>query len=102
MSRLLDTIERPQKLSLIGAMEFDSQEVEVEKTDDPLANLLNEFTEYELPEEIIPEIQTPTQVQLSTRDDRILMTLQGQLGFLRESLTRMHFYLTDVDDSIRR
>lgn len=102
MSRLLDTVERPQRLSLIGALDFDSTEVEVEKIDDPLANLLNEFSDYELPEEVAPVIQTPPQVQLSTRDDQVLLTLQGQLGFLRESLTRMHFYLTDVDDSIRR
>ena len=76
---------------------------ELSAGDDPLADLLNEFQEYELPEtDLTALIVAPPKVALSASDDQMWLTLGGQLGSLREGLQRLHFYLSDVDDSVRR
>jgi len=47
-------------------------------------------------------VVTPPVVAANMKDEQMWMALDGQLGSLREELQRLHYYLADVDDSIRR
>jgi hypothetical protein len=99
MSQMLDT-RFSEKLSLLkpSMMNF-----EVEGSEDPLENLLNEFSEFSSVDEMkMTTIVTPPTVQAGQREDQMLHTLEGQLNGLREGLERLRYYLSDVDDSIRR
>ncbi len=89
-----------EKLSLLKP---SMVEFEMEESEDPLENLLNEFSEFESLDELeLPTIVTPPTVKACQREDQMLHTLEGQLNGLREGLERLRFYLSDVDDSIRR
>jgi hypothetical protein len=99
MSRLQEfgTIE---KLTLVRPMVMPEEST---AGDDPLADLLNEFQEYELPEtDLTALIVAPPKVALTQKDDQMWLTLGDQLGSLRDGIQRLHFYLSDVDDSVRR
>ncbi len=99
MSRLQEfgTIE---KLTLVRPMVMPEESI---AGDDPLADLLNEFQEYELPEaDLTALVVAPPKVAMTSSDDQMWLTLNGQLGSLRDGIQRLHFYLSDVDDSVRR
>lgn len=73
-----------------------------QKGDDPLADLLSEFDDYDLPEEVELPLPRPAPAVLKQREDQMMFTLNNQLGALRESLTRTKFYLSDVENSLKR
>ena len=99
MSRLLESGQN-EKLKLIKPAALPP---ELSKGDDPIADLLNEFQDYELDDvDPITLVVAPPTVALNQRDDQMWMTLGNQLGSLREGLQRLNFYLSDVDESVRR
>ncbi|MBY0515498.1 MAG: hypothetical protein K2P81_01220 [Bacteriovoracaceae bacterium] len=99
MSQMLET-GISEKLSLLKP---SMVEFEVEESEDPLENLLNEFSEFDSLEELeLVGVVTPPTVKAHQREDQMMHTLEGQLNGLREGLERLRFYLSDVDDSIRR
>jgi len=72
--------------------------------DDPLENLLNEFSSYddsdfESAEAIL--VRGP-KVALDQSDEEMIHTLDGQLGALRDGISRLRFYLSDVDTTLPR
>lgn len=99
MSRLLE-IESREKLTLVPASFMEIPK----RGDDPLADLLNEFNDYDYLDTEAPEavIITPPKVALGQREDQMMVTLDNQLSALREGLQRMRFYLSDVDNSLQR
>ncbi|MFP5492391.1 MAG: hypothetical protein ACLGG0_12875 [Bacteriovoracia bacterium] len=99
MSRMLE-IESREKLTLVPASFMEIPK----RGDDPLADLLNEFNDYDYLESEVaePTIITPPTVALAQREDQMMVTLDNQLSALREGLQRMRFYLSDVDNSLQR
>lgn len=99
MSRLLE-IESREKLTLVPASFMEVPK----RGDDPLADLLNEFNDYDYLEtqEGQTVMVTPPKVALGQREDQMMVTLDNQLSALREGLQRMRFYLSDVDNSLQR
>jgi hypothetical protein len=99
MSRLQE-IESREKLMLVPA---SFREVP-KRGDDPLADLLNEFNDYDCldTEEPAAIVITPPKVAPGQREDQMMVTLDNQLSALREGLQRMRFYLSDVDNSLQR
>jgi hypothetical protein len=91
-----------ERLTLVTLSPSVSRSEVIEAGDDPLNDLLTEFQEYELPETTAPVIVTPPLVAASMKDEQMWLALDGQMSSLREGLQRLHFYLTDVDDSVRR
>ncbi len=96
---LLSEIHR-ERLSLVPAPEvfFGTPVV----SDDPLADLMDEFKSFEGSEEAERLLATPPMVQMAQREDLAWVTLERQLDGLRDGLRRLSFYLTDVDDNLRR
>ncbi len=90
-----------EKLTLVSPL---ATAYELQEGDDPVHDLLNEFQDYEFSETIDPLslIAAPPKVSLEQREEQMWLTLDQQLGSLREGLQRLHYYLSDVDDSVRR
>ena len=73
-------------------------------SDDPLMDLMTEFSGYELVAGSSP-LSISTQgllVKEEMSDEQIFLTLKNQLRGVSESVNRLRFFLTEIDDSIRR
>ena len=71
-------------------------------SDDPLMDLMNEFSAYETAESQEGVLVTPPLVHTQHKDGEAWVALGRQLDGLRDGLQRLHFYLSDVDDNLRR
>jgi hypothetical protein len=96
---LLSEVHR-ERLTLITAPEVLLGSAVV--SDDPLRDLMDEFKPYEGAAETESLIATPAMVHMGQREDQAWVTLERQLDGLRNGLRRLNYYLTDVDDNLRR
>lgn len=75
-----------------------------EVSEDPLHDLMTEFSAFEAvrAEEEFDSWRAPSRIGLDQREDFAWVTLEKQLAGLADVFQRIHYYLTDVDDSLRR
>ncbi len=74
-------------------------------SDDPLHDLMTEFSAFEAAAEAEAtqlELARPAVVTADMREDFAWVALERQLMGLKDGLNRLHFYLSDVDDNLRR
>lgn len=72
-------------------------------SDDPLMDLMNEFAHFDESETVSTAIVVaPPTVHQAQKEDQAWVTLGRQLDGLRDGLQRLHYYLADVDDNLRR
>jgi len=103
MSGLLENVTR-EKLMLVLPQEQQADSEDI-VSDDPLMDLMNEFSAYEVAELEANKkaiITAPEKVTVGLREDVAWVTLGHQLEGLRDGLQRLHYYLSDVDDNLRR
>lgn len=99
MSRLSENPR--EKLMLVLPMEDMEQESNF--SDDPLMDLMNEFSAFESDDVSEPIlVVAPPVVHNGLKDDQAWLALGKQLDGLRDGLQRLHYYLSDVDDNLRR
>lgn len=98
MSRLSE-IHR-ERLSLVPAPEVFFGNAAV--SDDPLMDLMDEFKAFEGADGVESMMVSPPRVHMAQREDQAWVTLERQLDGLRDGLRRLNYYLTDVDDNLRR
>lgn len=99
MSRLVENTR--EKLMLVLPTEELSQENQL--SDDPLLDLMNEFSSFESSDSASPiVVVAPPVVHSGLKDDQAWQALGRQLDGLRDGLQRLHYYLSDVDDNLRR
>lgn len=71
-------------------------------SEDPLMDLMTEFSAYESEGPTEEVMLTPPMVHEGLREGEAWVALGRQLDGLRDGLQRLHFYLSDVDDNLRR
>lgn len=82
------------------AQDFSQEE---QLSDDPMMDLMNEFSAFETEEGSAPVvIVAPPVVHSGLKEDQAWVALGRQLDGLRDGLQRLHYYLSDVDDNLRR
>lgn len=89
-------------MNVVGSSEMETMNLETLGVMDPLQDLLNEgLMENDLDSEELP-LEPRLMVQESSFPDQSMHILDLQLSDLREKLSRLKFYITDIDDLLPR
>lgn len=100
MSRLAEN-GREKLMLVMPIPELMQQEEQL--SDDPLMDLMNEFSAFDSEESSSPiVVVAPPVVHTGLKEDQAWVALGRQLDGLRDGLQRLHYYLSDVDDNLRR
>lgn len=94
--------EKALKLVPVEAIFDINQEAEV-LSDDPLMDLMNEFSGLEI-KTADTEYMMSQKIQVTSEmsDEQMWLTLNNQLRGMTESVNRLRYFLTEIDDSVRR